>query len=95
MPDGDGWHFYVQQADGQIRNFTVGIDDQDAAQLAIQGHVPNVNMLNFVSKMRANSDLIKKLGLDGGKVWNGSGWNRKIQFPSIRVRLTWAAITTR
>jgi hypothetical protein len=68
MPDEPGWIFYVHEPDGQIRNFTVGLEDQQAAELAIQQHDPNVNILGFVSKMRADAHLIKMLGLSGGKV---------------------------
>jgi hypothetical protein len=65
MPN-PGWIFYIEQ-NGRVRNFTVGEENEDAAKLAIQAQFPDVNFLNFISKQRADADLIEKLGLTGGK----------------------------
>jgi hypothetical protein len=66
MSDRPGWIFYIEQ-NGRVRNFTVGEENEDAAKLIIQREYPDVNFLDFVSKQRAPADLIKKLGLTGGK----------------------------
>ncbi len=69
MSDEPGWIFWIAQHDGRIRNFTVGEENEDAAKLAIQTADPSVTFLNFVSKLRAPADLIKKLKLTGPLQW--------------------------
>jgi hypothetical protein len=61
-----GWIFWVDH-NGTIRNFTVGVENEDAAKLAIQGRYPDVTFLNFVSKQLAPWHLIEFLGLAEGK----------------------------
>jgi hypothetical protein len=61
-----GWMFWIEHS-GRVRYFTVGVENEDAAKLTIQTQFPDVNFLNFISKQRAPADLIKMLGLTGGK----------------------------
>jgi hypothetical protein len=67
MTDEPGWIFYFRDGDG-YRNFTVGVENEDAAKLAIQTEFPHVKFLNFVTKQRAPADLIEILKLSGGKI---------------------------
>ena len=63
----NGWIFYSGEP-GNYRHFTVGVEDEETAKLAVQTEHPDINILNFVGKYRADADLIKFLGLEGGKV---------------------------
>ncbi len=66
MSDQPGWIFYFEH-EGRIRNFIVGEENEDAAKLAIQRDHPGITFLSFVSHQRAPAELIRFLGLAGGK----------------------------
>jgi hypothetical protein len=72
----NGWIFYTREGD-EYRNFTVGEDNEDAAKLAVQTQFPNINFLDFVTKQRADANLINFLGLEGGKIMEWRSVERK------------------
>lgn len=72
----NGWIFYTRHGDG-YRNFTVGEDNEDTAKLAVQTQFPDINFLNFATKQRADTELIKLLGLEGGKIMEWRSVERK------------------
>jgi hypothetical protein len=66
MAKGDGHSFYVVD-NGQIRNFMVGEEDEETAKLILQSQFPHINFLDFVAKELVGGEVIKMLGLTGGK----------------------------